>query len=205
MYTQPSRRDFDPRDRSIAFLIFCLLLAAYLITYTGIIQSSDGLAMFATAESMARRGAIDSNQLLWMGSQQGNLGPDGDLYSRKGLGMALLALPLVWLARVWPAIGLTHAALLLNPILTALTGALLYRAGLRLEWSRPTAIFTALAFGLARWPGPIRKRSSATPSAPWGCSAPSMACSPTRKRGANATCCWAASPGALPTSRASPT
>ena len=92
-----------PKDRSIAFLIFCLLLAAYLITYTGIIQSSDGLAMFATTESMARRGDIDSNQLLWMGNQQGNFGPDGDLYSRKGLGMALLALPLVWLARVWPA------------------------------------------------------------------------------------------------------
>ena len=80
MYTQPSRRDFDPKDRRIAFLIFGVLLVCYLITYTGIIQSSDGLAVFATAESMARRGAIDSNQLLWMGSQQGNLGPDGNLY-----------------------------------------------------------------------------------------------------------------------------
>jgi len=154
VYTQPSRRDFDPRDRSIAFLVFCLLLVLYLIAYTGIIQSSDGLAVFATAESFARRGAIDSNQLLWMDNQQGNLGPDGDLYSRKGLGMALLALPLVWLARLWPAIGLTHAALLVNPLLTALTGALLYRAGLRMEWSRRTALITALTFGLATlaWP-----------------------------------------------------
>ncbi len=68
--------------------------------------------------------------------------------------MALLALPLVWLARLWPAIGLTHAALLVNPLLTALTGALLYRAGLRMEWSRRTALITALTFGLATlaWP-----------------------------------------------------
>ena len=47
------------------------------MTYTGIIQSSDGLAMFATAESIARRGEADMNQLLWMGNQQGNIGPDG--------------------------------------------------------------------------------------------------------------------------------
>ena len=68
--------------------------------------------------------------------------------------MAPLALPLVWLARLWPAIGLTHAALLVNPLLTALTGALLYRAGLRMEWSRRTALITALTFGLATlaWP-----------------------------------------------------
>ena len=84
MYTQPSRRDFEPRDRSIAFLVFCLLLVFYLIAYTGIIQSSDGLAVFATAESIARRGAIHSNQLLWMDNQQGNLGPDGDLYAARG-------------------------------------------------------------------------------------------------------------------------
>ena len=52
---------------------------------------------------MARSGDLDTNQLLWMGSQQGNLGSDGDLYSRKGLGMTLLAVPLLWLAKAWAA------------------------------------------------------------------------------------------------------
>lgn len=98
-------RDLTAQDRSIAFLIFGFLFACYLLTYTGLIDSSDGLSMFATTESMVRRAEIDSNQLLWMGNQQGNFGPDGDLYSRKGLGMALLALPLVWVARYWSAIG----------------------------------------------------------------------------------------------------
>ena len=124
------------------------------MTYTGIIQSSDGLAMFATAESIARRGEADMNQLLWMGNQQGNIGPDGNLYSRKGLGMTLLAVPLVWAARLSDRVGLVHAALLLNPLLTAAAGALLYRAGIRLRWSRPAAVLVAVTFGLATlaWP-----------------------------------------------------
>ena len=105
MNQSDSEIDIGPRDRSTGFFVFGLLLACYLLTYTGIIQSSDGLAMFATTESMVRRGEIDSNQLVWMGNQQGNFGPDGDLYSRKGLGMSLLAVPLVWLARLWPASG----------------------------------------------------------------------------------------------------
>lgn len=142
------------RDRSIAWVIFGFLFACYLLTYTGIIQSSDGLAMFSTAESIARRGDVDMNQLLWMGAQQGNIGPSGDLYGRKGLGMTLLALPLVWGGLLWNRIGLVHAALLLNPILTALTGALLYRAGIRLGWRRATATAGAIGFGLATmaWP-----------------------------------------------------
>ena len=146
--------DMPPRDRNIAWLVFGFLLACYLITYTGIIQSSDGLAMFATTESIARRGEADMNQLLWMGNQQGSFGPDGDLYSRKGLGMTLLALPLVWLALVLKGLGVVKTALLLNPLITAITGALVYRAGVRLGWQRATAVSTALIFGLATlaWP-----------------------------------------------------
>lgn len=154
MNQRESEIDIAPRDRSTAFFVFGFLLVCYLLTYTGIIQSSDGLAMFATTESMVRRGEIDSNQLVWMANQQGNFGPDGELYSRKGLGMSLLAAPLVWLAWLWPALGLVHAALLLNPLLTAWTGALIFRSGRRLGWSRNTAIATALIFGLATlaWP-----------------------------------------------------
>jgi hypothetical protein len=135
-------------------VIFGFLLACYLLTYTGVIQSSDGLAMFATTESMVRRGQGDMNQLLWMGSQQGEFGPDGNLYSRKGLGMSLLALPLVGMAQIWDLLGLVQTALLLNPLLTALTGALIFRAALRLGWQRNTAIASALIFGLATmaWP-----------------------------------------------------
>ncbi|MBI3958455.1 MAG: hypothetical protein HY328_06570 [Chloroflexi bacterium] len=155
-------------ERRIAFLVAALLFACYLLTYTGLIQSSDGLAMFAATESIARRGEVDTNQLLWMGLQQGSFGPDGELYSRKGLGMTLLALPLVWLARLWPAVGLTQTALLLNPLLTAWTGGLLYLAVVRLGWSRFAGIATALAYGLATLAWPYTQTFFSDPLAGWG-------------------------------------
>lgn len=160
--------DLSLYDRSVAFLLLCFLFSCYLLTYTGVIQSSDGLSMFATTESIVRRGELDTNQLLWMGLQQGSYGPDGDLYSRKGAGMALLALPLVWLAQQWAALGLVQAALLLNPFLTAWTGALLYRTVIRLGWSRFVAIVTALAYGLATLAWPYTQTLFSDPVAAWG-------------------------------------
>lgn len=160
--------DLKAADRGIAFALFWLLFACYLLTFTARIESSDGLSMFATVESMVRRGEVDSNQLLWMGLQQGSFGPDGELYSRKGLGMVLLAWPLVWLARLWPAVGLVHVALLLNPLLTAWTGALLYRAGRRLEWRQSTAIATTLIFGLATLAWPYTQTFFSDPACGWG-------------------------------------
>ena len=164
----PNIREIDSYDRSIALCIIGLLFASYLFTYTGLIDSSDGLAMFATAESMVRRGEIDSNQLIWMGNQQGNFGPDGDLYSRKGLGMVLLTVPLVWLARLWPGLGLVHVALLLNPILTAWTGGLLFRTGRRLGWGRATSTAVALLFGLATLAWPYAQSFFSDPVSAWG-------------------------------------
>ncbi len=155
-------------DRSVAFFVFGFLLACYLLTYSGVIQSSDGLSMFATAENIVRRGEIDSNQLLWMGLQQGSLGTDGDLYGRKGLGMVLLSLPLVWFAKWWDQIGMARAALLLNPILTAWTGALLYRLGCRLGWNRAAALFTALSFGLGTFAWPYTQEFFSDPVCGWG-------------------------------------
>ncbi|RIK39012.1 MAG: hypothetical protein DCC55_19340 [Chloroflexi bacterium] len=160
-------REISVRDRNIAFLIFGVLLASYLLTYTGLIDSSDGLSMFATTESMVRRGELDSNQLLWMGLQQGSFGPNGDLYSRKGIGMALLAYPLVRLAQSWQALGLVQAALLLNPLLTAWTGALLYRMGRRLDWRLVTAAATALIFGLATMAWPYTQGFFSDPVCGW--------------------------------------
>lgn len=160
--------EIGAQDRSIASLIFGFLLACYLLTFTGFIQSSDGLAMFATVESMVRRGEIDANQLLWMDLQQGSYGPDGELYSRKGLGMPLLAYPLVWLAHAWQSLGLVHTALLLNPILTAWTGALIFRTGRRLEWQRIPSMLTAIIFGLATMAWPYSQTFFSDPVAAWG-------------------------------------
>lgn len=160
--------DISPKDRSTALLVFGFLLACYMLTYTGVIDSSDGLATFAVTENIVRRGAFDNNQLLWMGAQQGNIGPDGVLYTRKGLGMALLAAPLVWIAKVWPAIGMVHAAMLLNPLLTAWTGALIFRLGRRLDWSRSLSITVAMIYGLFTLAWPYTQTFFSDPVCGWG-------------------------------------
>lgn len=154
--------------RGVAIAVFGLLFTLYLLTYTGYIQSSDGLSMFATVESMVRRGAIDTNQMLWMGNQQGNIGADGVLYSRKGIGMALLAYPFAWFAFYWRNLGLVHAVLLLNPLLTAWTGALIYRTGRRFGWTVPTATITALIFGVATLAWPYTQSFFSDPISGWG-------------------------------------
>jgi hypothetical protein len=81
--------------------------------------------------------------------------------------MVLLAMPLVWLAKQWGAVGLVHAALLLNPLVTAWTGALLFRTGRRLGWSRPTSIATALIFGLATMAWPYTQGYFSDPICGW--------------------------------------
>ena len=165
---QTANPNISPKDRSTAFLIFGFLLACYMLTFTGLIDSSDGLSTFATTENLVRRGAFDSNQLLWMGNQQGNIGPDGNLYTRKGLGMVLLAVPLVWAANVWLSIGLVHAAMLLNPLLTAWTGALLFRTGRRLGWSRALSMAAAVIFGLFTMAWPYTQTFFSDPVSGWG-------------------------------------
>ncbi len=134
--------------------LFLFLLTVYLLTYTPRINSSDGLAMFATAESMARRGTLDIEQIRWMQLQQGTYGLDGWLYSRKGVGVPLGLLPLTWLGLVVPWFGLVSVSLLFNAIVTALTGVLLLAYLQRLGFSSRSGLIVALAFGLTTlaWP-----------------------------------------------------
>jgi hypothetical protein len=134
--------------------LFLFLLAVYLLTYTPRINSSDGLAMFATAESLIRRGALDIEQLRWMELQQGTYGLDGLLYSRKGIGVPLALLPLVWVGLVVPWFGTVGAALLFNAVVTALTGALLSAYLEQLGYGRRVGVVVGLTFGLGTlaWP-----------------------------------------------------
>ncbi|WP_295317684.1 hypothetical protein, partial [Roseobacter sp.] len=104
----------------IALFLFLFLFSVYLLTYTPRINSSDGLAMFATAESLVRRAALDIEQIRWMDLQQGTYGLDGLLYSRKGIGVPIGLLPLTLLGLVIPWFGPVSTSLLFNAIVTAL-------------------------------------------------------------------------------------
>jgi hypothetical protein len=142
------------RGSLLALCLFALLFSVYLLTFSGRYHSSDEMSMLAATDSLARRGAWDVELIRWMGEQQASFGPDGLLYSRKGIGTTLAALPLYWLAVQTEYIGNVQAAMLTNGIVTALTGVLVFLFLRRLRYGSGVALGTALAFGLGTmaWP-----------------------------------------------------
>jgi hypothetical protein len=144
----------DRRDGQLALCLFALLFSVYLLTFSGIYHSSDEMSMLAVTDSLARRGAWDIELLRWMGEQQGSFGPDGHLYSRKGIGTTLAALPHYWLALQDGRMGNVQTAMLTNSVVTALTGVLVCLLLRRLGYGRGVALGVALAFGLGTmaWP-----------------------------------------------------
>jgi hypothetical protein len=131
-----------------------LLFGIYLLTFSGRYHSSDEVSMLAATDSLARRGAWDVELIHWMGEQQASFGPDGLLYSRKGIGTTLAALPFYWLAVQFPRVGNVQAAMLTNGFLTALAAVLVYLLVRRLRYGEAVSLGTALAFGLGTmaWP-----------------------------------------------------
>jgi hypothetical protein len=144
----------DRRDKLLAGCLFALLFSVYLLTFSGRYHASDEMSMLAATDSLARRGAWDTELIRWMGEQQGSFSPDGHLYSRKGIGTTLAALPLYWLAIQTRQVGNVQAAMLTNAVVTALTGALIYLYLRRLGYRDGVSLGTALAFGLGTmaWP-----------------------------------------------------
>ncbi|HYN87307.1 MAG TPA: hypothetical protein VER55_02195 [Ardenticatenaceae bacterium] len=147
------------REWRMAGAAAIFLLGLYLATFSGRFHSSDGFSMYAAADSLVRYGQVDTEQIRWMGLQQGIYGPDGRLYSRKGGATTFLAIPLVWLGMVLPDIGPVHAALLLTPILTALTGLYLYLTARRAfrhvlppAEVAPLAVTLVWGLGSMAWP-----------------------------------------------------
>lgn len=148
--------------------LFLFLVALYLLGYSPLFHSSDGLAMFAVTENVVRRGHWDISQLEWMGLQQGTYGPDGLLYCRKGPGTSLAALPLAWLGHVVPGWGMASAALLLNVLVTAGTAVLLAAWLERAGYGPRVGLAVALAFGAASLAWPYAKTFFSEPLTAFG-------------------------------------
>lgn len=121
--------------------------------------------MFSMAENLVRRGEADIDQVRWLGWQQGTFGLDGQLYSRKGAGMSLLLVPLVWLGLSVPVWGAATTALLFNSLITAATAWLLFHAVRRLGGDDRIALTAGLIFGLATLAWPYAKTCFSDPLA----------------------------------------
>lgn len=145
-------------------LLITLLVLVYTFTNAGRFHIIDEVSLFALTESVAQRGAVDTNAIAWTqwvnspGEVLGEFGPDGQVFSKKGPAPALLAVPWYWLLR-WLAqleieIGLLQGTLLWNGVITAFTAALLWVTARRLGYSERTGAALGLLFGLGTiaWP-----------------------------------------------------
>lgn len=143
----------SPADRRLAIALSLFVLAICLATTALRFESVDEVAVFATARSLAGRGSLDADGLLWayIFVGQGAVvapGVDGHLYSLKDLAPSVLVAPLVW-AAYRLGISPVRAAFLLPPVVTALTAGLLYRLARRLGFGQAASLLAALTFGLA--------------------------------------------------------
>ncbi|HZQ07538.1 MAG TPA: hypothetical protein VFD70_13235, partial [Anaerolineae bacterium] len=137
------------RPSSVATWLSLLLFAIYLLSFSGRITSSDGLSMFAVTESFVKRGDLTTDQMFTLFGTKSAPAPDGEVYSKYGYGTALFAAPLYILALYVPFGGLMQVTVLACAVAVAITGALVYLAAQRLNFSTIVSAMLALLFGLA--------------------------------------------------------
>ena len=151
------------RAAAIGWALLFFLVAVYLLSYSGGYHSSDEISLLSVTESLAKRGKLDTNQVWWLGLQQGIFGDGGDLYSRKFLGTSLAALPLGRLSLVVEGWGFVQTAMLLNVLVTAAIGVLLFFYLHRLGHGLLVSLSCALLYGLATLAWPYSKYFFAEP------------------------------------------
>ncbi|NOZ27189.1 MAG: hypothetical protein GXP39_03930 [Chloroflexi bacterium] len=148
------------RRCGMGMALFILLFTLYFLSSSGGFHIVDEVSLFALTESVAKRGAFDTNVIAWTqwvnspGEVLGAFGPTGDVYSKKGPAPSLLAVPLYLLAWAVPGLGLIQATLLYNALVTAITALVLMRWTRRLGYDQRVALAVALSFGLGTlaWP-----------------------------------------------------
>ncbi|MBN1285795.1 MAG: hypothetical protein JXB47_10385 [Anaerolineae bacterium] len=149
-------------DFKAAFLIALLLFTVYLLTYSGILHSTDAFSALAVTENLVSGRAPDTRLAVWQqygveyaAGVQGVFTEDHQLHSKRGLLHSLLPAPLFALGGAFDAVmGRISTALLTTGIATALAGALVYLTGRKAGYKAAPAALGALAFGLATaaWP-----------------------------------------------------
>jgi len=176
-------------DRTLAWSVFCLLLAAYLATFAGLPENPDAEVEFQTTSSLVRTqsfalgGTSEAEAIkgiVHQGRQGFNVragkpGREQESFSWSGIGQPLVAFPFYiagsFLGRLFPAVEARHRASthmgvarseyfehllvgLRNPLLGALTGALIVLAARRAGARRLHAGLAGLSYGLCSlaWP-----------------------------------------------------
>lgn len=145
MVESTPRRAPGAADGLVLAALTGLLFCIYLLTASLTFVSGDELYIFDATESIAKRQDVfrtETADLEWPGES-----PVEPI-------QPILTAPVYWLANQFDGIGNLHATMLFNPLVTALTGALVFLYLRQLAFGRLTALVGALVFGLATiaWP-----------------------------------------------------
>ncbi len=153
---------YQPVEQWSGLWVTLLLLFVYLLSYSGVPHAVDELSALSAAETISISGGWPVNhwhvnQMEWDQSRtppQNIAGIDGNLYSKKGIGASLIALPLLWVGKHWPGAGAVQLAFLTGALVTALAAYCFYRLTLYLDYAPKTAFWGAIALGLGTllWP-----------------------------------------------------
>jgi len=151
-------------DVRLALALFYLLTCLYWLTNNTHIRIADGETMYQVTEGLVERGTFAQLEPQQTGDAPVTMARarSGNLYAITGPLQSLLAVPFYlvgsWVARAFPAPFYGYftrffVCLFNSPVLAA-TAALLYLFGIDLGYRRRTALFVALAYGLATvaWP-----------------------------------------------------
>jgi hypothetical protein len=141
-----SRSADKVNDLYLVIALSAFLAMIYLLTFSGQFRSIDEFAMYAQTESLARGNGLDTPQLAFARRHNyvGNIEP----------GQSLLAVPLYYLAQLIPGASNIAAVMLLNVLVTSITGGMLFMLLRRLDFSQAISVATALACGIGTtaWP-----------------------------------------------------
>ena len=162
------------RDRWVGFWLALLLGFVYLLTHSWMYHSVDEMSVVSAAKTVLAGDGWHANQMEWEQSwrkSQTMTGLDGNLYlNKRGLAVAALILPWLAAAGLWKTVGAVQLALLTGPLVTALTGVILYYTARRLKFDVGAAALAVLAWGLGTLAWPYSRTLFTEPTAALGLS-----------------------------------
>ncbi len=152
--------DYSPllnRQRvHLLLALFVLLASIYMLTYDGDIESGDTLSLFDAVASQVRFGddLLALSAWFWQPATR----PAHELFPIQHSAaeplQTWLGAGLYWLADKLPGVGLVHAVWLLNVLVSAAAGCVVFLYGLALGHAERTAVLGAVGFGVGTviWP-----------------------------------------------------
>ncbi len=141
-----------PYSSQTKYILTLLLLAVYLLTFSGKLATHREQAHYLAGQNLALIGQAQVNQLAWLTADADSapafLWREGKLYTPLAPSLVLLAMPFAYIGQTIAFFNPLHLALLLNPVLTALTVTLLVLWHQQQNFSSRTSILISGYYGL---------------------------------------------------------